>query len=266
VSRPSAAGGGFVRVADNLSTRHKFMRTPDMNEQCIACHGGSIGHDFQGLGDGIEADVHAQLGMECMDCHSAGEIHGDGGYAGGPGHFENRYQVASMPSCNNIACHGNDIPNAFHTQHVSGPGTDLACQVCHSQPYKNCTSCHAGTGSDPSVLAFKIGRNPLPEERHYRYAVLRHSPVVDDTYAAWGLDRLPGFDDEPTWRYAAPHNIKRLTERTSLDGETADCKACHNAPVGGPDDPFLRASDLTPGDSAANQDLVVRSDQPFDME
>ena len=49
-------------------------------EQCARCHkgGNRIGVSFVGELAGHEADVHFQRGINCIDCHTSKEIHGDG--------------------------------------------------------------------------------------------------------------------------------------------------------------------------------------------
>jgi thiosulfate/3-mercaptopyruvate sulfurtransferase len=265
VSRPRSVGGGFLRVTDNRSTRHKFRKTPHMTEQCTACHGSRIGHDYFGDAEGNLADVHWGSHLQqCGACHSATEIHGDGLYPAGQDHYEHRYEVTSMPSCDSADCHADDASaNSYHSIHWSGSGTTLSCQACHSQSYKNCSNCHAGGESDPSVLTFKIGKNPIPSERRpYDFVVLRHIPVVESTYENWGLASLDNFDAVPTWKYSSPHNIRRLTDRTSLDGETPSCGACHCWEDNEMEDPFLRLEDLEEGDSEANLDLTVEAGSP----
>jgi len=289
VSRPTSVGGGFPKFGGVVYSAHGFNRTPDMTENCTACHGSRVGTDFNGDEElGITRDTHRNMGMKCEACHTAQEIHGDGQYTGD--HYTHRYEVETMPRCE--TCHAGDLPvnpggtscatchvngvgvdpvevpamYVNHAHHVEGaavdcghchrdgvPGTPLPnmqCQVCHSQPYKNCYNCHnlvADTKIDkfdiePSVYQFKIAHNPSPHRTEYDYSVVRHVPVDPDTYADWGLS-LPGYLDEPTWKYASPHNVIAKTPQTTVDAGQSCSLSCHGTPDS-PDGWFLRESDL----------------------
>ncbi len=246
ISRPKSVGGGFPKLGGILYSGHRFARTPDLIENCTACHGSRVGTDYLGLLDGNVRDVHRDHGKKCEFCHEAAEMHGDGLHEGD--HYTHRYQVASMPRCEN--CHSSLSDNQFHEAHVGVTGRNLQCQVCHSQPYKNCTNCHNLVADDkndkfdinPSVVQFKIAKNPSPYRTEYDYCVVRHVPVDPDTYADWGLN-LPGYLDEPTWKYASPHNVILLTPQTAeVDGKGCGT-TCHQSEEG-PDGFFLRESDL----------------------
>ena len=213
VSQPVSVGGG-------LAYRHEFRKTPSQAQSCTACHGSRIGDEFQGRNEGIDDDVHYCEGMDCMSCHDATELHGDGTT---PTH---RYANDAGPSCTD--CHPDaDSPTAdsvWHSTHAEL----VACQVCHSGAYKNCYSCHVEQDQDglrfPSQLDFRIGRNPAPSaKRPYNYVVLRHVPIAPDTFRPWGIE-LPNYTDEPTWRLATPHNIQRNTPQTE------SCDTCHGNP------------------------------------
>jgi hypothetical protein len=242
VARPNSVGGGFPKIGSYSS--HRFWRTPDMTEQCTACHGSRVGTDYLGEVEGNLPDVHRSKGMRCEHCHTMEEIHGDGRQPGD--HYEHRYQVASMPRCEN--CH---VPadNEYHRAHVGVPGQTLQCQVCHSQPYKTCTNCHSLQGDyeiNPSQVQFKIAHNPSPYRTGYDYSVVRHVPVDAGTYADWGLT-LPGYTDQPTWVYASPHNVQRWTPQTTVQPGHYCYESCHNTPDG-PHGYFLRESDLMKSD------------------
>jgi thiosulfate/3-mercaptopyruvate sulfurtransferase len=251
VSRPMSVGGGFVNS-------HLFA-PPDMTENCTACHGSRLGEEYRGERDGYSADVHFVPGAKrCTDCHGMVELHGDGT------EYDHRLEVATMPTCE--SCHETvAAENVYHTVHWG----ELQCQVCHSQDYKSCNTCHAGEGlAEPSYLTFKIGKNPVPELRTYDYVALRHVPVAPDTYADWGVAELANFTSEPTWKYSAPHNIQRWTDRTEVgDGESCGA-SCHGTPDG-VDGFFLRQADLdamSAEEAAANQDLIVPNGSPTEWE
>jgi thiosulfate/3-mercaptopyruvate sulfurtransferase len=190
--------------------------------------------------------------MKCQDCHGAAEMHASAES------YDHRLEVLEGPTCE--SCHA-DVMDA-NEHHLTHWG-DLQCQVCHSQDYKSCNRCHAGEGlEEPSYMSFKIGRNPVPDLRPYTYVLLRHIPVAPDTYREWGVTELASFDVLPTWKYTAPHNVKRWTDRT-LVAEGADCgDACH----GTPDESgfFLRQADLdaSPEEADANRHLIVPDGSP----
>lgn len=87
VRRPAPGFYGLVN-------KHFFTKTPSFVTSCTLCHGSRIGDEFGGKIEGYQADVHwAQQKMKCLDCHSAGELHGDEKY------YETRYDVLNSPNC-----------------------------------------------------------------------------------------------------------------------------------------------------------------------
>ncbi len=212
VSRPRAVGGGLIWT-------HEVHRTPSQTDNCIACHGSGAGAEYRGQYPGIEADTHYQRGMTCLACHSKEELHGDGQT------YNNRYDVASMPSCRDCHPEVTTQDTVVYHQYMADK---VQCQVCHSQPYTNCYSCHVGREQKglrfPSELDFRIGRNPRQSaKRPWDYVVLRHIPIAPDSYDAWGVT-LSQYTSCPTWVYASPHNIQRLTPQT---GYGKRCDTCH---------------------------------------
>jgi thiosulfate/3-mercaptopyruvate sulfurtransferase len=146
-------------------------------------------------------------------------------------------------------------------QHTAFHLEALSCQACHSSTYKNCYGCHVAQQEgtpyyevEPSVMAFKIGRNPLVSpERPWKYVPLRHVPIARDSFAYYGDDLLGNFDALPTWKYATPHNIQRVTPQNET------CGACHgNAEL------FLTADDVAQDELEANRDVIVE-EVPFPM-
>ena len=252
VSRPHSAGGGFVYLEGaTVSRSHLFQSKPHMTEQCTACHGTRIATDYLQQGEGIPdanvEDVHWRLlSYTCLDCHSGAELHGNGQV------LDHRYEVADMPRCEK--CHTSLEPgNNFHDFHVGAAGRNLQCQICHAQPYRNCTGCHDtvdGTVYDEE-FNLKIGKNdpaafPYRQDEGYDFVLVRHVPIARNTYEHWGLVDMPDYTSKPTWLYTSPHNLTKSTT------QAAGCNTCHNT------DFYLRASDLTtPDEQAANAGIVM---------
>ena len=218
VSRPAIAGGG-------LSNGHAFTKTPDMVNICISCHTSRGGHAYLGVAIGTVPDAHlTNNGYTCMDCHSGAELHGDGNPV------DQRYAYTELPTCDN--CHP-DIAteNDYHSKHYD----DFNCQVCHSQDYNNCGSCHIhGDGARiPSYLGFKIGVNPIPDiKSDFNFVLLRRTLAAPDNWTEYGVESYSNFDVFPTYNYTSPHNILRWTTRTQVDGP--DCTTnCHIRDEGG---------------------------------
>jgi len=297
ISRPESVGGGFPKIGSYYS--HRFRPSPDMNEQCTACHGSRVGTDFKGEIEGNVPDVHRTGGMQCNGCHGMEEIHGDGTA------YNHRYEVANMPRCEDChaddivvntgsdcaVCHsGGDTPvvpaaqknHAHHAGvaancshcHSPVPTTALPvaqCQVCHSQPYKNCTNCHnltdEGYEVNPSLVQLKIAHNPSPHRSEYDLALVRHTPIDPNTFANWGLS-LPDYLTKSTWQYTSPHNVLRSTPQTTVGAGESCSAACHLS-ADGPEGYLLREVDLYEADGTtplvdydANIGLVIPESFP----
>ncbi len=241
VSRPQYVGDGFI-------DGHMFRARPDTINQCMACHGSRIGKEF--AGNRGQGDVHVRkYTMVCKDCHNGAEMH-----AAAPDDLENRYHLKEAASCQD--CHkeleyGSVLDHRIHIKKVQ-------CQVCHSQSYTNCYSCHTGT-DDKNIPYFvtnedfemiKIGLNPdRTPSSSYKYTLLRHVPVDDKLFEYYIKDGFPNFDNSSTWKKTSPHNIQRRT------WQNANCNNCH-----GQRDLFLSEDDLLDYEKNANEGLVVHDD------
>ncbi len=215
VSRPHSVHGGFL-------DSHRFQKTPDMENNCTACHGSRVGNDWTGHLAGNEPDVHQSLGFDCLTCHQE-DLHGDGRTD-----YTSRYEVEGVPSCKD--CHSNGADNnIFHETHwpAGEGGVGLACQVCHSQPYTSCINCHTNgvwSSEDNEGYAefptFRIGYNsgnwPTHPREEEEYVVVRHVPVSEDSYEPWGWPVLEDWADFETWQYSTPHNIQVITRQTEV--------------------------------------------------
>ncbi|MBN2088407.1 hypothetical protein JW964_02290 [candidate division KSB1 bacterium] len=248
VQRPISVGSG-------LMAGHQFRKTPSMVDNCTACHGSRVGAEYLGENEGYKADVHwLPNAKRCEFCHTGQQIHGTGQSLG------YRYDNLDRPRCE--GCHekskdGKDMntANLYHSMHLaSATVPKLACQVCHSQEYKNCNGCHTGgagiTGS--SYLKFKIAKNYLKSpDRPYDYICVRHIPIAPDTYASWGIASLPNYSAEPTWKYATPHNISRWTSRTQVEQGKGCTANCHKS------DYYLTSKDLFDYEVDANKNIIM---------
>lgn len=236
VSRPNFAKGGFI-------SGHNFNKTPDQENQCTACHGSRVGHEFTGeTGTG---DAHyTKHGMDCMACHGQHDLHGDGQ----TGHRD-RYDVKGLSNCKD--CHDGQDDVEQHAIH----GDKVSCYVCHAQPYANCYGCHVGL--DDKGLAFfknpdeeelfRIGRNPDPNEaRPAEWVVLRRTPSVPTSFDFYGENLLSNFDNLNNWKYASPHNIQKKTK------QNRSCNNCH-----GNEEIFLTEDKVKPEFRKANARVIV---------
>ena len=235
VSRPRQVDGGFING-------HVFGE-PDSSLNCMGCHGSRVEREYLGKGESdvceLTPDVHWDPGeMECMACHTGTWMHGQ------TSPFDARYDNPSPPRCE--MCHDASatfMGIEFHDAHAhEGADVHLQCQVCHAQDYNNCVGCHVGEDEDGtayyvnagSYFDLKIGRNYLKSGgKPWDYVVVRRIPVTPDTFDAYVEDALTEFDAAPTYQYATPHSIARVTR------QSASCEGCHDD-----DSVFLTAEDI----------------------
>jgi thiosulfate/3-mercaptopyruvate sulfurtransferase len=254
ISRPTVNDGGLL-------DGHNPKRRPPMNNTCTGCHGSRVNDEYKGKNEMAEggrypADVHYNPGgMACFECHDGDSLHGT------DGDYDHRYDGPESPSCSAAGCHDDVSPEGDIEQHDEVHLAKLSCQACHSVAYKHCYNCHVQQTEDgrayyrvePSQMAFKIGRNPIQSpDRPWEYVPLRHVPIARDSFAYYGENLLPNFDSLPTWAYATPHSIQRVT------AQNATCDACH-----GNSDVFLTEDDVLPDELEANEDVIVREVPPL---
>jgi 3-mercaptopyruvate sulfurtransferase SseA len=243
VSRPNFAKKGFVNG-------HIFQKRSDPFNQCTACHGSRVGNEYYGMRG--QGDVHvAKYDMDCVACHKAGEMH-----AAAPAGLPGRYYLNELPACTD--CHKNLEFGSVrdHALHIG----KVQCQVCHSQTYVNCYSCHVGKDdqgiayfqNELEVETLKIGLNydKNAPGATYDYMLVRHEPSDLEVFAYYLQDAFTNFDQVPTWKRASPHNIQRKT------WQAANCNNCHgNRKI------FLSGVELLDYEQEANAEVVVPDDR-----
>ncbi|MCB0804970.1 MAG: hypothetical protein KDC05_04175 [Bacteroidales bacterium] len=250
IVRPIAAGGGLI-------SGHNFNKTPDMLNVCVKCHSSRGGHAYLGVAAGTDPDVHlTNNGFSCLDCHSGAEMHGNGEMV------EQRYAYTELPECED--CHA-DLASAnnYHSVHIE----DFNCQVCHSQVYNNCGSCHIhGDGARvPSYMDFKMAMNPIPDViTDYEIVLVRRTLAAPDNWDVYGVD-YANFDALPTYNFTTPHNILRWTDRTEVGSSKACFENCHIKNEGGVlvnKELFLFEENLLDWEIGASGDIVVDGKLP----
>ncbi|MCP4694447.1 MAG: hypothetical protein GY859_40835 [Desulfobacterales bacterium] len=241
VSRPEYVNGGFL-------AKHTFKKTPPMETTCASCHGGRVFGEYTGVDEDFEPDIHyEEQEMTCMACHKSAEMHAN---ADG---VKTRRDLKQRPRC--IDCHEEATNAESKIESHRVHGGKLACQVCHAQPVKQCFQCHVGLDKkglpyykcSKTKRDFKIGLNPAPTEKSpFTHVVLRHPPVAPTTFDFYVKNGLRAFDSLPTWKPAAPHNIRRRTSQNQ------SCNNCHgNAEL------FLQKRDVAPRERAANRAVIT---------
>ncbi|MFH0918955.1 MAG: hypothetical protein V1913_01220 [Fibrobacterota bacterium] len=213
----------------HVVTGHRF-RLNDAGT-CEKCHT-RVDEEYSGALPGNRPDIHNVNGATCTECHANIASHGTNDSA-----RTGMFSGTDAARCE--TCHPpldtNFDHNTWHDFHWRARyGTPkLACQVCHAQAYANCSQCHAGDSTAATrFVNIKIARNPLKSAtRAYDYALVRHVPVTKATFDSWGLSLLH-FDSIPTWKYAAPHTIRRWTPQTdsayTASGGTCSDR-CHDS-------------------------------------
>ncbi len=264
ISRPKSKGSGLTE--NGVYRNHAFA--VNQLENCIACHETRMGLDLTGGITGKE-DIHYQRGMKCWECHTE-DMHGDGTEETNPP--LSRYHVNGLPACDD--CHYDvSSSNTYHTMHWPGNDSGLACYVCHSQPYKNCSSCHVGSQAAIGNTAFKIGYNYDTDLHQGKFITVRHVPTGDSTFVNWGeVIDMNDVNQRPNWEYTSPHNIRKRTDQTKFnEGESCGINCHLSANI--PDSiraintsRFLFRNDLLESETGANDKTTVDDHLPISWE
>ncbi|MFP4629431.1 MAG: cytochrome c3 family protein [Desulfohalobiaceae bacterium] len=178
------------------------------SETCLKCHSrekATIGMDKANDSLG----VHMRAGMQCADCHSAREVHGDG-----TSYESMRAPGAMDTECEN--CHTEDAqeyPAVPQTQSHFIHGDKLDCTACHVQNSMTCYNCHFGvlkeTDSKPESMVGKA--------KDFLLLVKYEDRITSGT-----IQSLVGAKDEPFVAY-----VPYFTHSVSKQG--LKCEECHNS-------------------------------------
>jgi hypothetical protein len=100
---------------------------------CLKCHAREASMMKIDKAQGHE-DVHVLAGMQCMDCHTGTDIHGDGTK------YASMKEIGAVsPRCER--CHEKIAQTTAHTVHAG----KLDCDACHVRQVVSCTNCHFET-------------------------------------------------------------------------------------------------------------------------
>lgn len=171
LSKPGSAGGGLVKG-------HAFLKVPSMDENCNACHI-ATGVEYKGRGT-QPADAHyAESEMNCSECHTAEQMHGDA--------------PASAAAC--ITCH-EDIydKNAEYKNYHATHKDRVSCHVCHAEAYIG-----GGVGEE-------IGEEPV-----YYFKAALNPNITDEKPDKFITVRKVGEN----WQPYTPHTIQRKTTQAA---------------------------------------------------
>ncbi len=100
---------------------------------CLKCHGREAAVMKADKAQGQE-DIHVSKGLQCMDCHTGRDVHGDG-----TEYASMKEAGALSPKCE--TCHPKVGESVAHTIH----GGKLDCKACHVRQVVSCTNCHFET-------------------------------------------------------------------------------------------------------------------------
>jgi len=117
-------------INDKLAYSTEVARNQEI---CLGCHAREA--SIQKMDKAAkQEDVHSAKGMECMDCHTAREMHGDGI------EYKSMKQIGAMDA-NCEKCHPSVAPSISHKVHRD----KIDCKSCHVRHVVSCSNCHIET-------------------------------------------------------------------------------------------------------------------------
>ena len=182
------------------------VETARDKETCFKCHArakATVALD----GAKNTPDVHIGAGMDCAECHSLKEIHGDGKQ------YSSMRQPGAMETkCAN--CHSTEskeypaVPaTRSHTVHKG----QLTCNACHVRNSMSCYNCHFGEFKKTGKKAESF----VGKTKDFLLLVKHDGKITSGT-----IQTLVGFKNEPFVVYA-PYFTHSVME------EGRKCEACH---------------------------------------
>jgi len=102
---------------------------------CQNCHNIESLAEYKKNPDNPMADVHFRKDMNCMDCHTAREVHGDG----------TAYNSVQDPGALDARCENCHRPENLRCPGLEAHKGKLDCNACHVRDLPSCYNCHFDT-------------------------------------------------------------------------------------------------------------------------
>lgn len=167
-------------------------------ETCLACHKREGSSFAIGKKKNME-DVHIQAGMQCTDCHTASEVHGDG-----TTYKSMRDEGAVVTKCSN--CHKFDEEKLSRSHKVHKEKLD--CAACHVENSIFCLNCHFN-----SVIAQGSRKgNFFPPQQDWLLLVNYNGKVTSGTMQSLVHDGKPFITYAPFFTHAIQKEGRKCTD------------------------------------------------------
>ncbi|NCP02129.1 MAG: cytochrome c3 family protein [Deltaproteobacteria bacterium] len=171
-NRPAAEGGPRAWIEPNCLDCHATTPGDEVaDSSCLGCHSRQGTEISLGL-----TDVHRDGGqaMGCMDCHTQGDVHGDGTS------YTTMFEPGAIDAkCQN--CHSDATLAGVNDFHDSPHMDAIDCSACHMTSAITCYNCHFDNEADEtgSILHAKFASAKFggPGEKAWRFLINR---VVDE--------------------------------------------------------------------------------------
>ncbi|MGA7838739.1 MAG: hypothetical protein WB996_12270 [Ignavibacteriaceae bacterium] len=166
---------------------------------CFNCHEGIA--SIRKINEENETpDVHEEMGLECLDCHSISDVHGDGA------EFTSLNDPGAISAkCEN--CHDSISKNVSHYIHRN----KVDCKGCHTREVVSCTNSQLET-------MIKEGKRVTQQVSGWEFLINYNGLVTSATIQT----------------YVGPGNktfIKFTPQFShSIRGDGKKCEECHNNP------------------------------------
>lgn len=220
----NAAQNNFGVEYTGLIDGHMFIDATDnedIQQTCLSCHAGSITGCF------TQTDVHGAAGanLNCMDCHTEAEVHGDG-----VEYDTMIHSGAVTTEC--TECHASELLSGqWHSdQHLD----EATCWACHNVEYNTCTSCHGWDAASRGDEPFTAENDMLLGYSHGKITTLVKGPVDAGMLADVGVDLDPdSLNTQSSYYSGFAHGIVKPVV------DQVFCDRCHGEGTG-----LLKEEDL----------------------
>ncbi len=185
---------------NDCHANNDFSANGVSQDQCLTCHGRQKAEISKGF-----EDVHRTAGFVCWDCHTSGDVHGDGT------EYNSMLEPGAIDAdCED--CHGESANNPLPANHSTyDPHSNkIHCTSCHASKVITCYNCH---------LESQIEHQKRHNQLVSNFVLLVNRDKDDKVY--------PASFQSITYQGNAHVAFGPFSAHT-ITAEGRDCEDCHN--------------------------------------